>query len=153
MGRKIRVVNLVPDSYGSFLGMEKGCIIHRDKKGNIQKYPLFEAEIGEVVLKSGNFVSTGVLSALGFWGIDVAIVTRNGRPIAMLKNLEDDSHVKTRITQYEALKNGNGITIAKQIVISKLIHHKPIRSRQISSSSEDEMVDYAEINRILEILD
>jgi len=85
MGRKIKVVNLVLDSYGSFLGMEKGCIILRDKYGNIEKYPLFEAEIGEVVLKSGNFVSTGVLSALGFWGIDVAIVTRNGRPIAMLK--------------------------------------------------------------------
>jgi CRISPR-associated endonuclease Cas1 len=81
---------------------------------------LFESEIGEVVLKSGNCVSTGVLSALGFWGIDVVIATRNGRPIAMLKNLEDDSHVETRICQYEALKNGKGIAVAKQVVISKV---------------------------------
>jgi hypothetical protein len=68
MGRKIKVVNLVLDSFGSFLGMEKGCIILRDKKRNTKKYPLFENEIGEVVLGSGNCVSTGALTALGFWG-------------------------------------------------------------------------------------
>ena len=39
----------------------------------------------------------------------------------MLKNLDDDSHVKTRISQYEALKNGKGIDIAKQIVIAKIL--------------------------------
>ena len=120
MGRSKKVVNLVLDTYGNYLGMEKGCITLRDRKGNVEKYPLFEAEIGEVVLKSGNMVSTGVLTALGFWGIDVLLATRAGRPIAMLKNLEDDSHVKTRIAQYEALKNGKGIAIAKQIVISKI---------------------------------
>lgn len=110
MGRG-KVVNLVLDSYGSFLGMEKGCIILRDKKGNTERYPLFESEIGEVVLNSGNLVSTGVLTSLGFWDISVVLTTRNGRPIATLKNLLDDSHVKIRICQYEALKNGKGIEI------------------------------------------
>jgi CRISPR/Cas system-associated endonuclease Cas1 len=81
---------------------------------------LFEEEIGEVVLQSGNLVSTGVLSALGFWQIDVLITTRNGYPIAMLKNLEADSHVKTRICQYEALKNGKALYLAKQFVIGKI---------------------------------
>ncbi len=84
MGR-VKHVKIVLDRFGSFLGMEKGCIILRDKKGKTKKYPMFEAEIGEVVLKSGNTVSTGVLSALGFWEIDVLIVTRNGYPIAMLR--------------------------------------------------------------------
>ena len=121
MGNAIKVLNLRLDSFGSFLGMEKGCIIVRDRNGNEEKYPLFEAEIGEVVLQSGNLVSTGVLSALGFWGIDVLITTRNGRPIAMLKNLEDDAHVKTRINQYEAIKNGKGVYTAKQIVLAKIL--------------------------------
>jgi CRISPR-associated protein Cas1 len=116
----VKHVKIVVDSFGSFLGMEKGCIILRDKKGNTTKYPLFEAEIGEVILKSGNMVSTGVLSALGFWQIDVLITTRNGYPIAMLKNLEDDAHVKTRICQYEAIKNGKGEYLAKQFVIGKI---------------------------------
>jgi CRISPR-associated protein Cas1 len=119
MGR-VKHVKLVVDSFGSFLGMEKGCIILRDKKGNTTKYPLFEAEIGEVILQSGNLVSTGVLSALGFWEIDVLITTRNGYPIAMLKNLDDDSHVKTRICQYEALKNGKAEYVAKQFLIGKV---------------------------------
>jgi len=119
MGRR-KEVKLVIDSYGNYLGMEKGCIVLKDRKGAVTRYPLFEAEIGEVILKSGNMVSTGLLSSLGFWEIDVLITTRNGQPIAMLKNLEDDSHVKTRICQYEALKNGKGRYLAKQFVAGKI---------------------------------
>lgn len=120
MGRGVKVEKIILDTFGNFLGTEKGRIILRDKKGKTTKYPLFETEIGEVILKSGNLVSTGVLTSLGFWGIDVLLTTRNGYPIAMLKNLEDDSHVKTRIFQYEALKNGKGSCIAKKLVIGKL---------------------------------
>jgi CRISPR-associated protein Cas1 len=116
----VKHVKISVDSFGSFLGMDKGCIILRDKKGKTEKYPLFEAEIGEVILKSGNLVSTGVLSALGFWAIDVLVTTRNGYPIAMLKNLEDDANVETRICQYEALKNGKAQYLAKQFVIGKI---------------------------------
>jgi len=55
-----------------------------------------------------------------FYQIQLLILTRRGQPIAMLKNLEDDSHVKTRICQYEALKNGKGVEIAKQIVLARI---------------------------------
>ena len=92
MGRS-KTVKLVVNSFGSFLGMEKGCIVLRDRKGNTKKYPMFETEIGEVVLQSGNLVNTGVLSALGFWQIDVLVTTRNGYPIAMLKNLEESKSI------------------------------------------------------------
>jgi CRISPR-associated endonuclease Cas1 len=47
-------------------------------------------------------------------------MTRRNRVVAFLRNLEDDSHVKTRISQYQALNNGKGITIAKLIVKSKI---------------------------------
>jgi hypothetical protein len=46
--------------------MEKGCFTIRDKHGKVERYPLFEHEMGEVVLKSGNAVSTGALASLGF---------------------------------------------------------------------------------------
>ena len=111
---------LLLDGHGSYLGMEKGCFIIRDKDNNVERYPLFEKEISEVVLKSGNFVSTGALASLGFWDIDVMVMTQRGRPVAMLKSLDDDSHVKTRLCQYEAYNNEKGIIIAKQFVISKL---------------------------------
>lgn len=100
--------------------MEKGCFIVRDKDDNAEKYPLFESEIGEIQLKSGNTVSTGALAACGFWGIDCLLLTQKGKPVAMLKSLDDDSHVKTRVCQYEALKTEKGVHIAKQFVLGKL---------------------------------
>ena len=54
------------------------------------------------------------------WNIDTLITTKKNRTVALLKNLEDDSHVKTRICQYKALENGKGIFISKQIVKSKI---------------------------------
>lgn len=115
-----KALKLALDDYGSYLSMEKGCFVVKAKNGEVERYPLFEKEISEVVLKSGNCVSTGALSALGFWNIDVMVMTQRGRPVAMLKSLDDDSHVKTRLCQYEAYNSPKGISIAKQFVISKL---------------------------------
>jgi len=117
---KTRTAKIFLDDYGSFLGRGKGCLIVRDKKGKVEKYPLFENEIGEVQIRIGNSVSTGALATCAFWGIDLLILTQRGNPVAFLKSLDDDSHVKTRIAQYEALKNGKGVSIAKQIVLAKI---------------------------------
>jgi len=57
---------------------------------------------------------------MGFWGIDAVILTQKGKPVATLRSLDDDSHVKTRICQYEALKDGRAFEIAKQFVKSKI---------------------------------
>jgi len=108
------------DGNGSYLGMSKGCFVLKDRNGNEEKYPLFENEIKEVVLRSGNLVSTGALSSLGFWGVDVMVMTQRGRPVAMMKSLDDDSHVKTRLCQYEAYNGEKRPYIAKQIVLSKM---------------------------------
>ena len=101
---KAKVLKLILDDHGSYLGMERGCFIIKDKHGNVERYPLFENEIGEIVLTSGNFISTSVLASCGFWDIPVVVCTRNHKPVAVLRSLDDDSHVKTRIAQYEALK-------------------------------------------------
>ena len=47
---------IVMDGYGSFLGMEKGCFVLKEKDGTEERYPLFEKPIGEVVLRSGNMI-------------------------------------------------------------------------------------------------
>jgi CRISPR-associated endonuclease Cas1 len=108
------------DGYGSYLGMEKGCFVLKDKEGFEKRYPLFENPINEVVLRSGNMISTGALASLGFWDVDVMVMTQRGRPVAMMKSLDDDSHVKTRLCQYEAYNNEKRPYIAKQIVLSKM---------------------------------
>lgn len=117
---KVKTEKITLDNFGSYLGMEKGCYIVKDKNGNVERYPQFENKIGEVTLKSGNTVSVGALASFGFWDIDVLICTQKGMPVAMLRGLDADSHVETRIAQYESLKNGKGIEIAKQIVYARL---------------------------------
>jgi hypothetical protein len=41
--------------------MEKGCSIVKNKQANTERYPLFENLIDEIRVKSGNFISSGVL--------------------------------------------------------------------------------------------
>ena len=117
-GSKVLKVEL--SDYGSYLGRAEGCFEVRDKKGKVERYPHFENEIGEAVLKSGSYVSVDALIDLALWNIDTYIMTRRNRVVAVLRNMEDDNHVETRIAQYEALSNGKGIQIAKQIVLSKI---------------------------------
>ena len=117
---KTKTVKITLEGYGSHLRMEKGCFIIRNREGNIKKYPLFENQIDEIRIKSGNSISSSVLASCGFWGIDCLFLTQKGRPVAMLRSLDDDSHVKTRVMQYESIKNSLGIEIAKKIVYAKL---------------------------------
>jgi CRISPR-associated protein Cas1 len=116
----VRSQRVILDDNGSYLGMSKGCFIVRDRKGKEEKYPLFENQIKEVVLQSGNSISTGALASLGFWDVDVMVMTARGKPVAVMKSLDDDSHVKTRLCQYEAYNSQMGLEIAKQLVLGKL---------------------------------
>ena len=45
-----KVTKLMLDGYGSFLGVEKGCLVVKNKSGSKKRYPLFENEIGEIRL-------------------------------------------------------------------------------------------------------
>jgi CRISPR/Cas system-associated endonuclease Cas1 len=118
---KTKTVKITLESFGSHLGMEKGCFIVKDREGKTERYPLFENLIDEIRIKSGNSISSGALASCGFWGIDCLFLTQKGRPVAMLKSLDDDGHVEQRIAQYQALNSGKGLHIAKQIVLGKII--------------------------------
>jgi len=144
--RRAKTKKIALTGYGSFLGMEKGCFLVRDKNGEEKKYPLFEEKIGEVILKTGNMVSTGALSSLGFWEIDTMILTRRGKPVAMLKSLEYDTHAETRLKQYEAYKNAKGIYIAKQIVLGKIEGQNQVLKKHGLETNEN-------VSRIIETIE
>ena len=72
-----------------------------------------------MILKSGGLTSVGALATCGFYGIPVIIETQRGSPVAVLKSLDDDSHVKTRIFLYETLKNSKGETVARTLLVAK----------------------------------
>lgn len=117
--RDSKTLKIIMD-YGNYLGRDEGCFELKRKDGKIEKYPHYEKKIGECVLKSGSYVSVDALIDLALWDIDTFIVTKRNRVVAVLKNLEDDSHVETRVNQYRALSNKKGIEIAKQFIISKI---------------------------------
>ena len=106
--------------YGNYLGRNEGCFELKRKDGKIEKYSHYSKIVGECILKSGSYVSVDALIDLALWDIDTFIVTKRNRVVAILKNIEDDSHVETRINQYKALENKKGIEIAKQFVTSKI---------------------------------
>jgi len=117
---KSKTEKLSLNDFGSYLGREEGCLVVRDKERTVKRYPLFDNEIGEIQLRSGNSVSTGALATCGFWNIDVIVSTGRGQPVAILKSLSSDSNVKTRICQYESLKDERCLKIAKTFLLSKL---------------------------------
>jgi len=104
---------------GDYMGVSEGCFVVKRKDGTVERFPFFEKEIGEVLLHNNACVSTESLACLCLWHVDTFVV-RGNAVIGVLKSIEDDSHIKTRISQYKALENGKGLEIAKQIVLSKL---------------------------------
>jgi len=144
---KAKIQKIILNGNGSYLGMQKGCLILKDRKGNIRRYPMFESEIGEIIITSGNFISSSVLASCGFWSIPLTVMTKNFKPIAVLRSLDDDEHTKTRVCQYEAVKNGKGIQIAKEIVYSK-IESQNIILREYSLRQHDLMIYKAKIQSL-----
>jgi CRISPR-associated protein Cas1 len=113
-------VNLVIDTWGSYLHTEQGCFIVKDRWGDLKRYPFNDDSINEVWIRTGNAVSVDALTALASFNVDVLLATQNRKPVAMLRSLIDDSHVKTRVCQYESFKNDKWYYIAKQILLSKI---------------------------------
>jgi CRISPR-associated protein Cas1 len=118
---RAKIKKIALNEFGSFLGAQEGCLLVKDRQKNVQKYPLVENQVGEILIRTGNSVSSTALSACALWGTDVLITSRRGKLIAYLRAIDDDSHVQTRISQYEALANGKGIEIAKQIIYGKAV--------------------------------
>jgi len=140
---KSKTVKVVLDGFGSFLGMDKGCFVVRDKAGTEKRYPLFESEIGEFRLHSKNSVSVGALTSIAFWEIDCLLLTGRGRPVGVVRSLEDNSHISTRIAQYDSLDNGKLPDIAKQFVLAKLEGQN-----QLLSKYGLKRLDYSHFERV-----
>ena len=117
---KAKTKKIFLDESGSYLGQELGCLIVRNRRKETQKFPLMENEIGEIQIRAGSYVSTKALATCAHWQIPVLILSARGNPIGVLKSLEDNSHVKTRICQYQSLQDARAFEIAKQFVKGKI---------------------------------
>jgi len=114
-----KVVKIALES-GSFLGRAEGCLTVRDSEGKIERYPLASDELGQIEVRSGSALSVGSMVSMAYWGIDLVVTTAKGHPVAVLKSLDNDSHILTRVFQYETLKTVKAFEIAKQFVLGKI---------------------------------
>lgn len=127
-----RPEKLVLGEYGSYLRRGEGCfeIRAKDEKGKYvttETYPLYKGNIiSEAILKDNTLVSTSALTSLAIWNIDTTVTDRRGMPIAVLLNVDNYSHVKTRLCQYEAVHSEKALIIAKQIILSKYEGYKRV---------------------------
>jgi len=119
--RKGRIVKIYLTDRGEYLGFRGNEFFIRDKNRKEKgSWDVENREISEIVLKAGNLISTNALETALEWKISVLFTRWNGEPLGMIKALDDDSHVKTRLCQYESVKNCLGLEIAKKIVYAKL---------------------------------
>ena len=63
---KTKTVKIALEGFGSYLGMEKGCFVVKDRNGMTERYPLFENEIAEVQIKSGNSATESLFRTSSF---------------------------------------------------------------------------------------
>ncbi len=104
--------------YGEYLGTEKFDFVVKKNQEKIQKKPFHSVK--DLSLCSGNSVSTKALAWASIYGIKTLVTSQSGRPLGVLLPLNYDSHVKTRIKQYEAYSNQTGVELAKIIVKAKI---------------------------------
>lgn len=116
-----RILKIEMEDYGNYLGRGQGCFYISDKDRKKTEYRFFSQQIKECILREGNSLSVNALSDLALWNIDTFILTRYDRIIGFLTNPEDGSHVKTRISQYQAyLDKDKTIKIMKTILKTKI---------------------------------
>jgi CRISP-associated protein Cas1 len=128
------------------LSRKEGCLVVRDRNGKTKRYPLGENEIGEIEVGSGNAISSGAMTSCAFWGIDIIVKTAKGHPVGLLRGLDNDSHVFTRLSQYESMKTPKALEIAKQFVIGKIKGENNLL-RQYGLKQNDYTV-FEEINKL-----
>jgi len=120
--RGVRTRKIILNKSGHFISRKKGCLVVSDirTKKEIAKYPIMEKELGEIQVISGNLISTGALVTCAYYHIPVIVKTALGSPVAIMKNIDDYSHVETRCSQYSICSKAQALTIPKEIVLAKI---------------------------------
>lgn len=120
MNRRNSRNRIVLDGLNSDLRVRKGCFVVTDENGKETRYPRCERGIEEIQIMPGNSVFGGAFVDIARLRIDCTFLTWTGKPVGMVKSFQDESHVETRVHQYEALRNEKGVCIAKRFVLGKL---------------------------------
>lgn len=124
------------EAYGSFVGSRKGRVVVRRSREKVVEVPALNIEL--VLLSSrGVSVSLDFLDLMLRYNIPV-IVTRRGRPVGMLVSFAQRGHVEAVRRQFEAQGDERGVSVAVELVYSKVYNQasmlkRVLRDRRVPS--------------------
>jgi CRISPR-associated protein Cas1 len=114
----VKLLQITLNEFGQYLGSDKeNFIVYKDRKP-LKRIPF--CKVKQVILTSGNAVSTSALFWCAIYNINIMMASNTGRPLSMMLPLTSSANVKTRIKQYEAYYNPKGVEIAKAILSAKI---------------------------------
>lgn len=111
-------MDIIINGFGEYLGVKGQSFVIYESEKAVNEVPFYKAS--QIVLGSGNCVSTNALFWASVYGVDVVVVGKTGRPLSMMLPLSTDKRVKTRLKQYEAYQNHKGSIIAKAILKARI---------------------------------
>lgn len=118
MTRTTKTEKILIENYGNFLSSNRISFVVKKEKKEVKNIPFYK--VSEIVIPCGNAISTNALFWASVYNIDVLLTSSGGKPLAAFIPIKSNSHVKTRICQYEAYRNRKGVEIAKQFVLGKI---------------------------------
>ncbi len=108
--------HLIIDDYGVFLRKKRGRLLVVSRDG---KYEFAFRNLREVIVTSGVSISSDLLRALAWNGIDLVITSHTGTPLARLIPARMGGTTRNRIEQYRALDDGRACRIMRDLIIGK----------------------------------
>lgn len=111
-------MELILNDFGQYLGTKGQNFVLYEQKKAVKEVPFYK--LNQIVLGSGNCVSTSALFWASMFGIEIMVVSKTGKPLSLMMPLSTDKRVKTRLKQYEAYQNHKGSIIAKAILKARI---------------------------------
>jgi len=140
------LTELVIDKPGTYLGVRKGLFYVRSRDGS--KFETPPVNLSHISIRCrGVGVSADALRLASRFGIEVTVYHR-GKPLAKVVQALKGGGVLTRLAQLEAVRDGRGIAVAKEIVSSKLHNQRLV----IHQRAREFLLKRKELGRELEEL-
>ena len=106
------------EGFGNYIGSTNTdyCIRHKGSSKRMAPH----SNIRELVIPTGNTISTKALAWASIYSSKVLITSQAGRPLGVIVPIGYDNKAHIRIEQYRAYDDKRGATIAKTLIRSKL---------------------------------
>ena len=109
--------HLLIDELGGSLRKRRGRILISTKEGR-REIPI--KYVRDLIIMGKVSITSELLIALAESGVDLLIATPTGRPVARLSPARAGGTARNRYEQYESMRDGRGIRIAKALIVGKI---------------------------------